>query len=51
MFELLKTDTTTKARLGRLTTVTALWTLRKPDDYYDIAWRREPGGGAVLAGC
>lgn len=35
-------------RLGRLTTVTALWTLRKPDDYYDIAWRRQPGGGPVL---
>jgi predicted dehydrogenase len=35
-------------RLGRLTTVTALWTLRKPDDYYDVAWRREPGGGPVL---
>ncbi|WP_420124310.1 Gfo/Idh/MocA family oxidoreductase [Nakamurella sp.] len=35
-------------RLGRLTTVTALWTLRKPDGYYDIAWRREPGGGPVL---
>ncbi len=34
--------------LGRLTTVTALWTLRKPDDYYDIAWRRQPGGGPVL---
>jgi len=35
-------------RLGRLTTVTALWTLQKPDDYYDIEWRRQPGGGPVL---
>ncbi len=35
-------------RLGRLTTVTALWTLHKPDEYYDISWRREAGGGPVL---
>ena len=35
-------------RLGRLTSVTALWTLQKPDDYYDIEWRRKPGGGPVL---
>ncbi len=41
-------DAVRSGRLGRLTTVTALWTLRKPDDYYDIAWRREPGGGPVL---
>ena len=34
--------------LGRLTTVTALCTLLKPDDYYDVAWRRQPGGGPVL---
>jgi len=41
-------DAVRSGRLGRLTTVTALWTLRKPDDYYDVAWRREPGGGPVL---
>ena len=35
-------------RLGRLISVTALWTLQKPDDYYDIEWRRQPGGGPVL---
>ena len=34
--------------LGRLTAVTAIWTLRKPDGYYAPAWRREPGGGPVL---
>jgi predicted dehydrogenase len=34
--------------LGRLTTVVALWLIRKPDNYFDIAWRREPGGGPVL---
>jgi predicted dehydrogenase len=41
-------DAVRSGRLGRLTTVTALWTLRKPDDYYDSAWRRQPGGGPVL---
>lgn len=34
--------------LGRLTTVTALWQLQKPDSYYDVAWRREPGAGMLL---
>jgi predicted dehydrogenase len=35
-------------QLGRLTAVVGLWLLRKPDAYYDVAWRREPGGGPVL---
>jgi predicted dehydrogenase len=34
--------------LGRVTAVNALWLNRKPDDYYQIAWRREPGGGPIL---
>ncbi|SDJ00717.1 Predicted dehydrogenase [Pseudomonas flavescens] len=34
--------------LGRLTTVTALWQLQKPDSYYEVAWRREPGAGMLL---
>lgn len=34
--------------LGRLTTVTALWQLQKPDSYYDIPWRREAGAGMLL---
>ena len=34
--------------LGQLTTVTALWQLRKPDSYFDIPWRREPGAGMLL---
>jgi len=34
--------------IGQLTAVVGLWLLRKPDDYFDVAWRREPGGGPVL---
>lgn len=34
--------------IGRLTAVVAMWLIRKPDAYFDVAWRREPGGGPVL---
>ncbi|MBS0320680.1 MAG: Gfo/Idh/MocA family oxidoreductase [Proteobacteria bacterium] len=34
--------------LGRIVAVNALFLIRKPDDYFDVAWRREPGGGPVL---
>ena len=34
--------------LGRLLAVSATWLVRKPDDYFDVAWRRDPGGGPVL---
>lgn len=37
--------------LGRLAAVTVLWLLQKPDDYYDVAWRREAGGGPLLINC
>lgn len=35
-------------RLGRLVAVHAQATFLKPDDYFDVAWRRAPGGGPVL---
>jgi predicted dehydrogenase len=41
-------DAIVGGQIGRLTAVVGLWLLKKPDDYFDIAWRREPGGGPVL---
>jgi predicted dehydrogenase len=34
--------------LGRLTSATVLATFYKPADYFEVAWRREPGGGPLL---
>jgi predicted dehydrogenase len=35
-------------RIGQLTAVVGLWLLKKPDGYFDVAWRRQPGGGPIL---
>ena len=35
-------------RLGRLVALHAQATFLKPDAYFDVAWRRVPGGGPVL---
>lgn len=35
-------------RLGRIASVHAAFWIRKPDAYFDVAWRRMPGGGPVL---
>jgi predicted dehydrogenase len=34
--------------LGRLVLVSAAWAARKPDDYWEAAWRSAPGGGPIL---
>ncbi len=34
--------------IGRLLAVNAMFTIRKPEDYFDVAWRREAGGGPIL---
>lgn len=34
--------------LGTLVAASVIWAARKPDRYFDTAWRREPGGGPLL---
>ena len=41
-------DFVARGGVGKLVAVNATWLCRKPDDYFDIAWRREAGGGPVL---
>ncbi|MCP3393131.1 Gfo/Idh/MocA family oxidoreductase [Bradyrhizobium sp. CCGB12] len=41
-------ETVARGKLGQLTAVVGLWLLKKPDDYFEVAWRREHGGGPLL---
>lgn len=41
-------DAVAGGRIGELTAVVGLWLLQKPDNYFDVAWRREQGGGPIL---
>jgi predicted dehydrogenase len=41
-------DVIRSGKLGRVTSVTAFTTFLKPDPYFEMTWRREPGGGPVL---
>lgn len=34
-------------RLGRVLTVNGMFWLAKPEDYFDVGWRRKPGAGPV----
>jgi predicted dehydrogenase len=34
--------------IGRVVAVNGLWLSHKPRDYFNVGWRREPGGGPVL---
>jgi predicted dehydrogenase len=34
--------------LGRLTSASVLYTFYKPPEYFELAWRRQPGGGPIL---
>lgn len=40
-----------EGRLGKVIAAHAMFWLRKPDPYFDVAWRREPGGGPLLINC
>ncbi|OCJ05064.1 oxidoreductase [Rhizobium sp. AC44/96] len=35
-------------RLGRIIAVHGTFWVAKPDDYFDVAWRREPGAGPIF---
>jgi predicted dehydrogenase len=35
-------------RLGKLVSASGMATWLKPDAYFDMAWRRQPGGGPIL---
>lgn len=37
-----------QGRIGRPVAVNGMFWLVKPDDYFDVAWRRQPGAGPVL---
>lgn len=41
-------DVIRSGKLGGITSVTAFTTFLKPDPYFEMSWRREPGGGPVL---
>lgn len=34
--------------IGRVVAVNGLWLSHKPKDYFNVTWRKEPGGGPVL---
>ena len=34
--------------LGKVVAVNGTWLHRKPNDYFDVTWRRETGGGPIL---
>lgn len=37
--------------LGDIVAVTGQFWLCKPDDYFDVGWRKAPGGGPILINC
>ena len=41
-------DAIRQGEIGRIATVSAFAAFLKPDRYFDVAWRREPGGGPIL---
>jgi predicted dehydrogenase len=34
--------------IGALVAASVIWATRKPDDYFDVGWRIQPGGGPLL---
>ena len=41
-------DLVASGALGQVVAANGTWLHRKPNDYFDVAWRREAGGGPIL---
>ena len=41
-------DFVASGALGKLAAANGIWLHRKPDDYFNVTWRRETGGGPIL---
>ena len=41
-------DIVRSGAIGNLVGVSAIWAMKKHDEYYDVAWRTEPGSGPIL---
>ena len=41
-------ETVRSGALGRIVAANGMWLCHKPRGYFDVAWRREPGGGPIL---
>src|SRR6187200_459619 len=41
-------DVVASGTLGQVVAANGTWLHRKPDDYFDVTWRREAGGGPIL---
>ncbi len=37
-----------EGRIGRLVGISVIWSTRKPEPYFDVEWRKAPGGGPIL---
>jgi predicted dehydrogenase len=37
-----------EGRIGRLVGLSVIWSTRKPEPYFDVEWRKAPGGGPIL---
>ena len=37
-----------EGRIGRLVGLSVIWSTRKPESYFDVEWRKQPGGGPIL---
>lgn len=37
-----------RGQIGKLVGVTIIWSMFKPDEYFDVSWRKARGGGPIL---